>query len=53
MVEGQSEEGNLNATKKEKGRKAVDEQELLVSSFIELASFGGGGGGEGGGALLR
>ena len=32
-VKGQSEEGNLNAMKKEKGRKAVDEQELLVSSF--------------------
>ena len=51
MVEGQSEEGNLNAMKKEKGRKAVDEQELLVSSFIELASFFWGRGG--GGALLR
>ena len=36
-VKGQSGEGNLNAMKKKKvHRKAVDEQELLLSSFIDF-----------------
>ena len=37
-VKGQKEKGNLNAMKKEKGRKAVNEQELFLSSFIDLLS---------------